>query len=115
VRYLVTLILLFVQLTRCFTAAAEAHVPLNEVSHEKSASFQAGDLLHDQSAEVARTIQFTCVAFAIRDHRITEGTVTVAHLSDYIAGDLRKRINASPTPHWSPLIRSLLFPNHYFW
>jgi hypothetical protein len=99
----------------CFTAGAETHLPLNNSSHEKGASFIANDFFHDQSAEVARTIQFNCVAFAVRDHRITEGTVTVAHLSNYIAGDLRKRINASPTPHWSPFIRSLLFPNHYFW
>ena len=114
-RYLFTLLLLFVQLVRCFTAEAGTHLPLNNVSHEKSASLSAHAFLHDPSAEVVRPIQFTCVAFNVRDNRITEGAITAAHLSNYLAGDLRKRINAFPTPQWTPFIRSLLFPNHYFW
>jgi len=115
VRYLFTLLLLFVQLVTGFTADAGTSSPTNTISHEKSASLLANDILHNHFAEVANTFQFNCVAFNIRDHRDSDGSIMVARLSDYISGDLRKRINAFPTPHWSSFIRLLLFPNHYFW
>jgi hypothetical protein len=115
VRYLFTLLLLFVQLVTGFTADAGTSSPTNNISHEKSASLLANDILHNHFAEVANTFQFNCVAFNIRDHRDSDGSIMVARLSDYISGDLRKRINAFPTPHWSSFIRLLLFPNHYFW
>jgi hypothetical protein len=114
VRYLFILLLLFVQLT---TGIAEAGTPLpaNNGSHQRSASLLANGFLHDHLAEVAHTIQFNCVAFNVRDHRDTDGAFTIARLSNYLAGDLRKRINACSAPHSSSLIRLLLFPNHYFW
>jgi hypothetical protein len=115
VRYLFIVILLFVQLVTGFTADAGTPLPANNIAHPKSASVLANDFLSDHFAEVAHSIQFSCVAFSVRDHRDSDGSIMVARLSNYIAGDLRKRINASSTPHWSSFIRLLLFPNHYFW
>jgi hypothetical protein len=115
VRYLFTLLLLFVQLVTGFTAGAGTPSPTNNISHEKGHSLLANDFLHDHLAEVANSFQFNCVAFSVKDHRDTDGSVMVTRLSDYLSGDLRKRINAFPTPHWSSFIRLLLFPNHYFW
>lgn len=91
-------------------------MPVKEVSHNnKAACLYANDLLHDQAAEVVRSIQFNCIVFNARDHRNNEGLLSLHHLSDNIGNDLRKRINDSSISHWTPLIRLLLFPNHYFW
>jgi hypothetical protein len=95
---------------------AEAALPVKEVSHNKKAAcLYANDLFHDQAAEVARTIQFSCIVFNARDHRANEGMLSLNHLSDPIASDLRKCINDSSISHFTPLVRLLLFPNHYFW
>jgi len=95
---------------------AEAALPAKEVSHNKKAAcLYANDRLHDQAAEVVRSIQFNCIVFHARDHRDNEGLLSLHHLRDYITGDLRKCINDSAISHWTPLIRLLLFPNHYFW
>jgi hypothetical protein len=115
VRYLFTLLLLFAQLVTGFTADAGTSLPANNRSHEKSTSILADDLSPNHLAEVANSFQFNCVAFNVRDHRDTDGSIMVARLSNYMSGDLRKRINAFPTPYWSSFIRLLLFPNHYFW
>jgi hypothetical protein len=95
---------------------AEAPLPAKEISHNKKAAcLYANDLLHDQAAEVVRSIQFSCIVFNARDHRSNEALFSVEHLSNNVAEDSRKRINASAISHWTPLIRLLLFPNHYFW
>ncbi|OQP54265.1 hypothetical protein A4H97_22505 [Niastella yeongjuensis] len=107
--------ILFVQLVRCFTAEAGTPLPENNIAHQKSASLLADDLLPDHFAEVAHAIQFTCVASTIRDHRDSDGSITLVRLSNYNAGDLHKRIKAFSVPHSSSFIRLLLFPNHYFW
>ncbi|MBO9203333.1 MULTISPECIES: hypothetical protein [Niastella] len=114
-RYLFTLLILFVQVVTCFTASAGTSLPANNIAHEKSSSLLANDHLIDHFAEIAYAIQFNCVAFNGRDHRDTDGSIMVARLSNYMAGDLRKRVSAFPTPHWSSFRRLLLFPNHYFW
>lgn len=75
----------------------------------------ANDLLQDQAAEVVRSIQFNCIVFNAREHRDNEGLLSLDHLSDNMAGDLHKRINDAAISHWTPLVRLLLFPNHYFW
>jgi hypothetical protein len=116
VRYLLIISILFLQFANSFTAKAEAALPAKDVSHNKKAArLYANDLLHDQAAEVARTIRFTCIGFKARDHRANEGLFSPDHVSDNIAGDLDKRINDSAIAHFTPLIRLLLFPNHYFW
>ncbi|WP_133055322.1 hypothetical protein [Niastella koreensis] len=114
-RYLFTLLLLFVQLVTGFTADAGTTLPSNNISHEKNTSILANDFSPNHLGEAATSFQFNCVAFNVRDHRDTDASVMVGRLSNYISGNLRKRINAFPTPHWSSFIRLLLFPNHYFW
>lgn len=115
-RYLLIISILFLQFANSFTAVAEAALPVKEVSHNKKAAcLYANDLLHDQAAEVARTIQFSCIVFNTRDSRVHEGLLSLDRLSDPIAGDLRKCINDSAISHFTPLVRLLLFPNHYFW
>jgi hypothetical protein len=116
VRYLLVICILFLQFANSFTAVAEAALPVKEVSHNKKAAcLYANDLLHDQAAEVARTIQFSCIVFNARDHRANEGLLSLTRQGDPIAGDLRKCISDSTISHWTPLVRLLLFPNHYFW
>lgn len=95
-------------------AGADRPLPTGNIPHQKNTSILASDFLHDHLAEVAHPIQFNCVAFHV-NQRDTDGTITVARLSNYISGNLRKRINAAAVPHWSSFIRLLLFPNHYFW
>ena len=115
-RYLVIICILFLQFANSFTAAAEAALPVKEVSqNKKAACLYANDLLHDQAAEVVRSIHFNCIAFKTREHRDTEGLLSPDHQSDDMAGDLRKLINDAAISHWTPLVRLLLFPNHYFW
>jgi len=115
VRYLFTLLLLFVQLVTGFTADAGTSLPSNNISHDQHTSILADDFSPNHLAEVANSFQFNCAQFNVRDHRDTDGSIMVARLSNYISGDLRKRINVFPTPYWSSFIRLLLFPNHYFW
>lgn len=115
VRYLFTILILFVQLVSGFTAEAGTQLYANDIAHQKSATLLADDLLPDHFAEVAHAIQFIGAASSLRDHRDTDAIVTVTRLSNYLAGDLRKRINAFSEPHAVSFIRLLLFPNHYFW
>ncbi|HUP12847.1 MAG TPA: hypothetical protein VM187_11555, partial [Niastella sp.] len=94
----------------------ETALPAEDVAHHKKAAcLYAKDLLHHQAAEVARSIQFSCIVFSARDHRTNEGLLSLDHLKDNISGDLRKRINDCAGAHFISLIRLLLFPNHYFW
>ena len=115
-RYLLIISILFLQFAHSFTAVAEAALPAKEISHNKKAAcLYANDLLHDQAAEVVRSIQFNCIVFNARDHRGNEALLSIEHLSDDVTDDLRKRINDFAISHWTPLVRLLLFPNHYFW
>ena len=114
-RYLYIICILLLQFARGFAADAGTPLPVKEVSHNKTASLSANDQLHDEAAEVARSIQFSCVVFNARIHRDTEGLVATGYMSDYIADDLRKRNNVFSISHFTPLNRLLLFPKHYFW
>jgi hypothetical protein len=114
VRYLFIIYLLLLQFAGGFAADAKAPAPVKEVSHGKNASLSANDLLHNQAAEVVRSIQFSCVVFNAH-HRDIEGLVAASYLSDYIADDLRKRNNVFSIAHCTHLKRLLLFPKHYFW
>jgi len=116
VRFLLIISILFLQLAHSFTAVAETPLPAKEAAHNKKAAcLYANDLLHHHAAEVVRTIQFNCIAFNARDHRGNEALLSVEQLSNCVADDSHKRINDSAISHFTPLIRLLLFPNHYFW
>jgi hypothetical protein len=114
VRYLYIISILLLQFAGSFAADAKAPLPVKEVSHGKTASLSSNDLLHDQAAEVVRSIQFSCIVFNAH-HRDIEGLVAAACQSDYRADDLRKRNNVFSIAQWTPLKRLLLFPKHYFW
>jgi hypothetical protein len=95
---------------------AETALPAKEISHHnKTACLYANDLMHHQAAEVVRSIRFNCIVFNARDHRSNDALLSIEHLSNNVTDDSRKRINDSGISHWTPLIRLLLFPNHYFW
>jgi len=115
VRYIYIICILFLQLANGFTAEAGTRLPVKDASHKKEASLSIHDLLHHHAAEVARSIRFSCSTLNARDQRENDGLLSLDHLSDQIAGDLRTRINDFSIAHWTPLIRLLLFPNHYFW
>jgi hypothetical protein len=115
VRYIYIICIFLLQFAGSLTAAAEAPLPVKEVSHNKTASLSANDLLHHPAAEIVRSIQFNCIAFNARDQRDTEQLISSGYLSDYIGDHLRKRNIVFSFSHFTHLNRLLLFPNHYFW
>lgn len=113
-RYVFTICILFIQLVSCFTAGAETpdqHI----ISQKKDAVVSSLSGHHDPIAELARSIHFNCTTVQIRDHRLLEDVPSTDNLGSYIAEALRKRAIAHPVSPRFPLIRLLLFPNHYFW
>jgi hypothetical protein len=105
---------LFVQLIRCITAVAEAPYQHN-VSQKQHAAVAAFSYHHDPAAELARSIHFTGTTFQVKDHRFQEDVLAANNLNSSMATALRKRAIAYSASPRSPLIRLLLFPNHYFW
>ncbi len=115
VRYIILLCILVIHLGKCFTAEAGTRLPAKNVSTEKKASLSPADLLRNESGEVVRSFQLAAFRTSPRDHRFTDGIITVNKLSTCFADHLQKRFTLFPATQGKALIRLLLFPNHYFW
>jgi hypothetical protein len=115
VRHLLIICILFSQLLGSFTAEAGKPFKGNVLPQTENAGLYAASLYDEHAAEVARPIQFNYITFRLTAQRLLTGSLSINNLGYYIPDELRKRENVRPAFIGPPLVRLLLFPNHYFW
>lgn len=115
VRYVFTICLLFIQLLGHITAEAEVPFQISNISQQENAAIAISSFHTDHAAEVVCTIQFNGTTFKWRAHRFQAGSISINNLSNYIPEEPGNHANVYPAPIRVPLVRLLLFPNHYFW
>ena len=114
-RYIITICILFIHLAGSIAVKAGGPAPVNEVSHtDKAALSTAGTNLNSE-AEVSRTVQFHCTTFKLSNNRLLVAVLSMTQVSNEVAGKLYTHPATYQFSYSLPLVRLLLFPQHYFW
>ena len=102
------------QLLTQFTAAANLpdRAP---VSQKETSTITEAGFHQKHAAEIVPAFRLHSTTGKIRVQRYLEAVIAIINRSNYLSGEIHKRVTAFPFTPGIPLVRLLLFPPHYFW
>lgn len=114
-RQLLIICTIIIQLLGYFSAEANDNVQSKPIS-ELKAAYGIGSLFHEDSPSGVSSSTFCShIFFKIRYQRTTADIADWHHEPSFVRMLAERFSSAYASPLYIPLIRMLLFPNHYFW
>lgn len=115
VRYASILYILILQLLWQSAIEPKMYSPVTKALQEGSAGISASSVTPKQYGEITPLLQFSGIVSKVTSPKQHDGLTGILNLSSYLSVQVRTIINSFVSPPRFPLVRLLLFPNHYFW
>jgi hypothetical protein len=115
VRQFFILCTILIQLLGYISAEAKATMPPVAGAQKENPLTIPSAFQHDHPLDVSPSNHFSSSAFKVRNQRNFPVLAGCCDSTPSILRHSGKNPDAYASPLFLPLIRSLLFPNHYFW
>lgn len=111
-RQVFTICAIFIHLLGFFSAEAKSTVLLKTETRQESPESFSAFFQHDHPANITYSVH---QLVKVRYQRTSPSMVDLDSVPDLVYSASGKRIDGYISPLYLPLIRLLLYPNHYFW
>ena len=110
-RQVFTICAIFIQLLGYFSAEAKSAALLKTETRQESPETFSAFFQHDHPANIT----YSGHHLKVRYQRTSPDLIDLSSAPDLVYSRSGKRVDGYVSPLYLPLIRLLLYPNHYFW